>query len=112
MIWELENKPIWITAGVLFGLGVILQTLRPPGVILLTTSSHESAELLTTLKLAAVPLGVISLLDNNVYGRAKWICRGRDNLRQPDAVDWEAVVDELIDLTQMVVVDARVVDRP
>ena len=116
----LERSPI--NAFLLMGGFCFTLFLVPPTVLVFSTSTNERLRWALALKRFAGGRRVISLLDTG-YMRPKasvtdlWAITSRrslgltDVLRTNEAGNWQAVVQELIGLTPIVVVDTRVHTR-
>jgi hypothetical protein len=116
----LERSPV--NAFLLMGGFCFTLFLLPPTVLVFSTSTNDRLRWALALKRFAGGRRVISLLDTG-YMRPKpsvtdlWAITSRrslaltDVLRTNEAGNWQAVIQELIGLTPVVVVDTRVYTR-
>lgn len=91
--------------------GVLMIFLLPPTAIVLASSSPASGKLLENTARQLFPFRVLSLLDGKRLGPT--IFAGKtDNLRTIMGRSWRAAVHRLIEITPLVIVDARLATPP
>ncbi len=86
------------------GLSIFSRCAQPPAVLLLTSSSPRTVELIERFRAAIFPLRVIALVDHGglrSLNPLAWV----DNLRTSDPAVWKSVVISLIELAPVVVID-------
>ena len=81
--------------------------LRPPAVVLLTTSTPGSGRIFSSMRRSISPLRCVALLDYRRLGLLHLLPSLNDNLRTRNARIWKSIVHQLIEIAPIVVVDAR-----
>ncbi len=91
--------------------GVLMIILLPPTAIVLASSSTESGRVLEVVARQFFPLRVVSLLDGSRLGSTIWASK-HDNLRTILGHTWRSTVHRLVDISPMIIVDARFTTPP
>lgn len=91
--------------------GILMHFLLPPAAIVLASSSGDSAALLKSTSVSFFPLRVVSLLNGAHLGGSAFASE-HDNLRTISGQTWRESVHRLVDITQLVIVDARSTTPP
>jgi hypothetical protein len=92
--------------GVAWAVIIFSRCSQPPAVLLLTSSSPRTVDLLNRINSAIFPLRVVALVDSrrmNGLSPLSWM----DNLRTRNSTVWKGIVNSLIDLSPVVVVDTQ-----
>jgi hypothetical protein len=85
----------------------IMIFLLPPGALVLGSSSRLSDRFFKITKRLMHPVRVVSLLEGNLFSVLALPGSGLDNLRTINSAKWRLVVHQLIEITPLVIVDAR-----
>lgn len=98
--------PSLVIAILITSLFTFVKIGQPPAVVLLTSSSPDSAYLLERINLVISPLKAIALLE---YARLHPLQRfdSYNNLRVTNPQVWKSLVHQLLEITLIVVIDTR-----
>jgi len=108
--WEVFRgiaDPFAVRIAVVLFADLLLIFLLPPTVIVLAASSQFSKRLFVETKREMLPFRVVSLLDGKLRVLASLGGVGRDNLRTVRVANWRAAIGRLVEITPLVIVDAR-----
>ncbi len=89
-------------------ISVLLLWLQPPFALALGESNRFTGHVLKTVSLKVFPFRVVALLDPKGTGYYLGSFSAlTDNLRTASDRDWEMVVEQLADVVQLIILDAR-----
>ena len=102
---------ILVRIGLVIVCGVATILLLPPVAIVLANSSRASGQLLEAVSRCLFPYRVVSLLDGEHLGPTMF-ASPHDNLRTLLGNSWRGTVHRLVDISPIVIVDARSATPP
>jgi hypothetical protein len=112
-LWEKNAVLLTISNFMLFiSFSPLINRFQPPALLFLATSNPESLFLLAQIDKSLPWLRIASLLNMDVDTDIGSIIGASTKFRTSDAVIWREVVQKLMDISEIIVLDARHVSSP